>query len=332
MADTNDLRDPWLVAVWPGMGSVALLAGTYLAQQLEAQEAWELPAKDFFEVQDVQVNNGLAAPARLPRSRFFEWRDPRGQRDLLLFIGEAQPAIRGYDLCQQLVDYAVHRGVRNFFTFAAMATQLQLGTRPKVFAVATDVPTLRMARRANVEVMKEGQISGLNGVLLAAGAERGMRGVCLLGELPFFAVGVPNPRAAKAVLSVFTEIAGIDIDFTDLDRQAKLVEQNLKQLLERMSHAAGEAVGEPGEEWKQDLEEAESQEEEEETEPDSSGQAEQSESAPPLDPRTQRRIEAFFERARHDRSKAFELKQELDRLGVFSQYEDRFLDLFRKAE
>jgi hypothetical protein len=41
------------------------------------------------------------------------------------------------------------------------------------------------------------------------------------------------------------------------------------------------------------------------------------------------RIEGLFEQARKDRSKAFELKQELDRLGVFKEYEDRFLDLFR---
>ena len=31
-----------------------------------------------------------------------------------------------------------------------------------------------------------------------------------------------------------------------------------------------------------------------------------------------------------DRSRAFELKQELDRLEVFKEYEDRFLDLFKK--
>jgi uncharacterized protein len=44
------------------------------------------------------------------------------------------------------------------------------------------------------------------------------------------------------------------------------------------------------------------------------------------------RIEALFEEARRDRSKAFALKHELDRLGVFKQYEDRFLDLFRRPE
>jgi hypothetical protein len=39
----------------------------------------------------------------------------------------------------------------------------------------------------------------------------------------------------------------------------------------------------------------------------------------------------MFEKSRTDRAAAFELKKELDRLGVFKQYENRFLDLFRKA-
>ena len=43
-------------------------------------------------------------------------------------------------------------------------------------------------------------------------------------------------------------------------------------------------------------------------------------------------LENLFEHAKKDRSKAFELKQELDRLGVFKDYEDRFLDLFKKPD
>ena len=42
------------------------------------------------------------------------------------------------------------------------------------------------------------------------------------------------------------------------------------------------------------------------------------------------RVESLFEQALRDRAKAFELKRELDRLGVFREYENRFLDLFRK--
>jgi len=42
-------------------------------------------------------------------------------------------------------------------------------------------------------------------------------------------------------------------------------------------------------------------------------------------------IERLFEDARRDPAKAMPLKNELDRLGVFKKYEDRFLDLFRRA-
>jgi hypothetical protein len=50
-----------------------------------------------------------------------------------------------------------------------------------------------------------------------------------------------------------------------------------------------------------------------------------------IGPADRQRLEGLFQEAARDRSKAFELKQELDRLGVFKEYEDRFLDLFKKA-
>jgi hypothetical protein len=42
------------------------------------------------------------------------------------------------------------------------------------------------------------------------------------------------------------------------------------------------------------------------------------------------RIEYMFEAASEDISKAGALKAELDRWGLFQEYEDRFLDLFGK--
>jgi hypothetical protein len=50
-----------------------------------------------------------------------------------------------------------------------------------------------------------------------------------------------------------------------------------------------------------------------------------------LSPGDRRRIEDLFEKAKRDRSVAYELKRELDRLGVYPENEDRFLDLFKKT-
>ena len=41
-------------------------------------------------------------------------------------------------------------------------------------------------------------------------------------------------------------------------------------------------------------------------------------------------IENLFDHARKNRTKAYELKRELDRLGLYREYEDRFLDLFKR--
>jgi len=51
---------------------------------------------------------------------------------------------------------------------------------------------------------------------------------------------------------------------------------------------------------------------------------------PQLGAQDQRRVDELFEQTRQDRSLAYQLKNELDRLGVFKDCEDRFLDLFHQ--
>ena len=89
------LNAPWLVAVWPGMGNVALAAGGYLLDQLDV---FELPLPDlreFFDVDEALVREGVVRRGRFPRNRLYGYRDPSGRRDLLIFVGESQPNVRG---------------------------------------------------------------------------------------------------------------------------------------------------------------------------------------------------------------------------------------------
>jgi proteasome assembly chaperone (PAC2) family protein len=323
MAEADELNNPILVAVWPGMGGVSITAGGYLVETLGAELIGELPTQDLFELQQVDVENGVATPARTPRCMFFEWRHPQDGPDLLIFLGEAQPPRGGYALCQHLVDYAKQRGAKRFFTFAAMATQLHPSSRPRVFGVATDEHLVNGLREFDVEILTSGQISGLNGVMLAAGASSDLPGTCLMGELPFFAARVPNPRASLAILEVFSSLTKIDIELGDLRVQAQKAEPGLLQLLEQMQTAARER--------------AESEGEEEFSLPEFTVEEDQEATAevieePAIDDATRRRIETLFEQSREDRSRSFQLKELLDRHGVFDRYEDRFLDLFRKAE
>jgi len=331
MAEEAGKREKWLVAAWPGMGTVSIGAAAYLINTLGARFVHELRSRDIFELTHVEVKDGLAKPGQMPRSVFFEWSNPAANRDLLIFLGEAQPPNRGYSLCHTVLDYAQSRGVNRVFTFAAMATQLHPSNKPNVFGVATNGEAIRELQSLEVTILKEGQITGLNGVLLAAAADRGIQAACLMGELPYFATAVPNPGASQAVLEVFTTLAGVEMDFDSLKVQADAVEEALLKMLEKLQDAARqqEAAGEEGFTVPEfAIEEPDEEPEEEET-PEKQGPAEKK---PALNYHARQRIEQLFKAAGQDRDKAFELKAELDRLGVFDQYEDRFLDLFKRAE
>lgn len=312
MAEKVQLNHPWLVAVWPGMGHVALNAGVYLLAKLGMTAVAELEANDVFDVEQVEVKNGIIQPAKRPRSRFFVWSDPHKKQDLVLFLGEAQPPLGKYPFCRQIVSYARGLGVERVFTFAAMATQMHPTKPSRVFAAAAEQESLEELKRLELEVLEDGNIGGLNGVLLGVVAEAGMRGACLLGEMPHIFAQLPFPKASLAILEVFTTLTGIELDFAQLEEQAKGMEEQLGALLARMEETLGRPYGGEGEaeeEFRPELVEEEK-----------------------LSAEDAQRVEHLFEQAEHDRSKAFILKQELDRMGVFKDFEDRFLDLFKKGK
>ena len=124
MADPLNLTNPWLIAVWPGMGHVALNAGIYLLSKLDMTVVAELDAGDLFDVDQVEVKGGIIQLHRRPRNRFFVWTDPKGKHDLVVFLGEAQPPIGKFPFCRQVVRFAKELSVERVFTFAAMATQM----------------------------------------------------------------------------------------------------------------------------------------------------------------------------------------------------------------
>jgi proteasome assembly chaperone (PAC2) family protein len=240
MADEVKLNEPWLVAVWPGMGNVALAAGYYLMAKLGMNMFAEFSPRELFDVEQVIVKEGLIRPGRMPRSRLFVWHSPQSKHDLVLFIGEAQPPLGKYAFCRQLIQFAIQLGVQRVYTFAAMATEMRPDDTSRVFAAATDKEFLDELRQRDLTVLEDGQIGGLNGILLGAAAEAGLRGGCLLGEMPHLFTQLPFPKASLAVLQVFNPMIGVEIDFSELAEQATAIEQQLGEVLTQLEQQAAE--------------------------------------------------------------------------------------------
>ena len=339
-------NDPCLVAVWPGMGCVAEIAGAYLTQKLGARPFAEIGPAPYFDLRQAHVKDGLLLPAALPRSVFYGWRNPNGGRDVVILLGESQPPNRSWAFCQELVAFVQALGVRRLFTFSAVASPIDPRSDPRVFAFASEPKLLADVRRLGAEVFWDGEVTGLNAVLLSAAIEKRITGACLMGEFPYFASSIPNPKAAASVLRTFACLAGVDLELDEIDGEARRLEAELCELHDRLREAMGGSM--PGESLMKDDDDSSAAQDppdpelrldvvEAEVDPPDPGDAptveltiDQHDAADDeVSPETIAQLESLFDEVRTDRARAGELKQLLDRHGLFRRYEDRFLDLFR---
>ncbi len=313
----ENLTKPWLIAVWPGMGGVAQIAASHLAEKLKASSVRELDSAEFFEPQSIAVKDGLVVASEPPQTTFYAWRDPKGRHDLVFVIGDRQPAVAGFRYCQSLIAAAGELGVERVITFAAMATPVHPTAEPRVFGVATSSELTDELKRNGVLLLESGEINGLNGLCIAAASERGIPAMCLLGEFPFYAAAIPNPKSSIAVLDAFGGMSGVRVDVGPLKANAARIERGLVKHLEQLQQNAqlsanGEAPAEIPSEFADSI-------------------ANEPEEFDAVAPEVRASIEALFNRVASDRSQAPALKRELDRHGLFAQYEDRFLDLFKRS-
>jgi hypothetical protein len=305
------LKDPVLIAAWPGMGDVALKAVMYLKDKLGAQEFASLESCEYFHPSGVWIENNLIDVPQHPVGRFYFFRNPGGASDLIIFISDAQPFIeKGYEYAVEIVDFVMSLKVQTIYTFAAMPLPIEHTQIPEVYAVSTKKEILDKFAKAHIKSMPSGQISGLNGLILGVAKEKGLDGVCLLGEIPLYTIQIENPLASKMVLEALTRYLNLSVDLGDLQKHADQISQEIEHLIEYLKN--------PPEEEKpidqQEIDIIKKGLAESATLPDSA----------------RSRIDELFRMAKKDLSRSIELKKELDKWNVYEKYEDSFLDLFKK--
>lgn len=310
LSDTK-VQAPALVACWPGMGQVGILAASYLRVKLKGRPYAEIDATPYFLPDAIEVTDGIGRIPAPPRQVVYEIAEP----PLLVFEGEAQISGEpGIKIASELLDIAQKAGVKTVYTGAAFAIPMSFRHEVKVYGVATDETLRAMFPMLDVEPLKEGRVSGLNGLLLGLAKSRRLSAASFLATIPQYAIEAPNPKASKAIVKVFERVFNTTIDMTEIDERIAETDRMMGEF-ERRVAAAIETL-------RRNAEERFEGTEQEEVEP---GER-------PEPHELMAHIEQLFDDAQRDRSKIQELKEELDRWGLFSLYEDRFLDLFSKKQ
>jgi proteasome assembly chaperone (PAC2) family protein len=237
------LRNPYMVAAWPGMGGVAIIAARYLIEKWDAKELGSIDPGSFFDLSGVLIEDTIVKDIQFPEIKFYLSRR-RGRRDWIIFVGDAQPLMNGYRLANLVIDVAEKFGVKKLYTFAAAPTHIYHTKKPRVLAVANLPKLLPQLDKFDVAPLKQGSISGLNGLLLGAAKQRNMAGICLLGEIPIYTTHIANPQSAKAVLQVLAQMSNLEIDLTDIDKWAKETGEEIEEKINNLKQFFGEEAKE----------------------------------------------------------------------------------------
>ncbi len=235
-----ELKSPYLIAAWPGMGGVAVTSARYLTDSLGAEEMGEIDPHGFFDPSGVLVEECLVEEPGYPENKFYFWE--RGGGDLLIFIGDVQPEKGGYELANLILDVGQRLGVKRVFTFAAAPSHIHHVQRPRVLGVATSPDLVSELRGYDIGLLKDGNISGMNGLLIGVARERNMEGICLLGEIPVYTAPIVNPRSSKAVLEVLSQMLALDIDLSEMDSWARKTDEEIETNIARLRESHGEEM------------------------------------------------------------------------------------------
>jgi len=306
------LKEPYLLVAWPGMGEVAYRAVSYLIEKMNAEELGEIPSPEFFYYMESVITDGLIAVPELPSTKIYFSRDKAGKRDFIFLLCDAQPEpSKAEEYCQRIIALARRFKVKQIVSFAAMPQPMEHTQPPNVWFTATSKELRDSLKKFNMRLLSSGQVSGLNGLFLGIAKREGFEGFCLLGEIPLYTIQIENPRASHAVLEALSRILGLSLDFAELLEQAQAVETQINGLLDYLK--MGPTPGPIGEEEIEKIKHSLSQ-------------------LTKLPVSMKEKIEKLFFQAKSDISKANELKSELDKWNVYKEYEDRFLDLFKKTK
>ncbi len=309
---TPKLKDPVFIAAWPGMGEVAYRSALFLREALGFKLFAKLEARDFFKPAAVAVEGGIINIPDIPVG-FFYYYQGKNASDIILFLGEVQPPLEYAEALSEVVVSFVKRYRAKFmFAFAAKPEPIDHKSASRVWVASTHTDTLKAFEGFGLKVLKEGQVSGLNGVVLGVGKRKGIKGVCLLGEIPFYTVQIENPKATLSILKVVGDYLKLNLNFSPIADRAKFVEQEIEKLITYLKGEGSPSGPTPL-----------SEEDIEKIKKDLAAYTKLPQSA-------QQKIEDLLKKAEKDITLANKLKQELDHWNVYKEYEDKFLDLFKK--
>jgi uncharacterized protein (TIGR00162 family) len=230
VSEKPKLKNPVFIEGLPGVGNIGRVSVGYLISELKAKKFATLYSEWFFPF--VMLHDKYKI--HLLRNEFYYCKAKKaGQRDMIFLVGDCQSlSPQGhYEVIDKILDFIEKLGVKEIITVGGLATG-ELESSEKLIGSVTDEKLMKKYGKFKIDFNageKVGYIVGAAGLLLGLGKERGIDGICILGQTSGFPI-VTDPKAAEAVLNEMVKILRLKIDMGKLEKKVSEMEDFIKKV------------------------------------------------------------------------------------------------------
>jgi uncharacterized protein len=234
--ESAELEGATVVIGFPGVGFSSPIAANYLIKKLDMQKVGHVVSGDFPPVATIHEYEPQHP------TRIFQ------KDDLVVVMMEFLPQgdiVR--PLGMHLLKWAAQGGAERIIVFDTMSpSDLQTFMEDRsIYSVGATKADRVVLDEAGVELIEEGMVTGLSGVLLAEGSSAGVPVIGILTEAhPMF----PDVRAAVMLLQEAAKVVPkAKVDLAELEDSASEVEDTVKDQVAQASQLLQARMGAEGE-------------------------------------------------------------------------------------
>lgn len=242
IAETPELRHPYMVCGiggWVDGGEAATGSIKYLVGKLGAKRFAEIPISRFHIFQlpgqlslrpDIKIKDGVLQEHRFPQNQFFYSVNPDADNDLILFLG-TEPNLNWEEYANAILGMAEEFGVTRIYLLGGVLDKTPHTRDPGVSCACSSDQLKEEMRKYNIQFSNYQGPGSFSMTLLRLCQDRQGQMVSLTTRAtyyPEYDIVIPhNPKAIRAVISRLNHLLCLNLDISDLDKQAEEFEVKL---------------------------------------------------------------------------------------------------------
>ena len=228
-----DLERPVLIAAFTGWNDAAEAASAALdtlEKSWEARRFGTFDAEEFFDFQttrpQIKLTEGVTRRIEWPENAFSATApslETAGGRGVVLLSGP-EPNFRWRSFCAAVAELAKDLGVELVVTLGALLADVP-HSRPVSVSANSQEPAL--VENLGLSASRYEGPTGITGVLHRACAEGGLPSVSFWAAVPHYLPAVPSAPATLALLNSLSNLLGMEVDTSELERTAEAYQEQV---------------------------------------------------------------------------------------------------------